>query len=334
MTLVWNNCKLVYDGKNTFGIARKGKQKFKNFVSKWGKSNVWWDPKTKKLFSINQNSDKGAVGIDRSFLCCPNDFLTKVGNFCVDCGGKVFCDEIIGKVLGFNTINTSEYMIENSEVFKRAKDSTIMIVGGGPSAVEVDWTQYEYDQLWSCNHFFLNDKLKERNVDLWIAGDEVDLLGDERLHEYLKTAGVDSWCCLYPTRAPVQRVSPQGTHQYIRELQKVLPRITYAHLRYRSKIGIVPRLLLLAIFAGARKVYVVGMDGVPNAKTPHAFQPGKNPKGTCAKPDAYDIFRIQYVQLWDYIIHYLKPTTQIINLGENTKTNLSADITKVSLSML
>lgn len=328
MTLVWNNCRLVYDDKFVVSPTPKEKRDVKSLIQKYGPSRVWQYLKTKEFFGINQNSLDGASGKERSFLSRPEKFLTEPGRFCGDCGGKQFCDETIGTVLDGEVKETTEYIIHQSPVLRNAKDKTIMIVGGGPSAVEADWTQYEYDQLWSCNHFFLNKKLASRNVDLWMCADEVDLLGDKRLHKYLKEVGKNSWHCLYPTRAPIQRATTEGTHQYIKDVQKVIPNITYAHLRYRSKIGIMPRLLLLAIFAGASKVYVVGMDGLPTNRTTHAFEPGKKPKGTCAKPHAKDVFNIQYVQLWDYILYYLRPDTEIVNLGENTKGNLSAAMTK------
>ena len=43
--------------------------------------------------------------------------------------------------------------------FDKFKDSKILIVGAGPSTNEVKWHNLEYDYIFSCNHFFLNERL-------------------------------------------------------------------------------------------------------------------------------------------------------------------------------
>lgn len=321
MSLIWNECRLIYSKQDSFQVPVDValKNKVKNHIKEYGKNNVWEDIRDGTLFSTSQNSWAGSSGKERSFLCPPNRFLTDENHFCTDCGGKVFCDRTLGHVLGQDVIADSEYLIQDEDVFKRVKDKTVMIVGGGPSTAQINWEQYHFDCLWSCNHFFLNDKMKDKTVDLWVPSDEVDLLGDNRLHWYLSEHD-QSWCCFYPT----VKIKPD----YVRKAQKKIPNITYAHLRYRSKIGIMPRLLLLAIFCGAKNIMFVGMDGLPSTKLIHAFQPGKRPKGTSAKKGAINIFRRQYVQLWDYILFTLKADVELFNLGENVASNLSADISR------
>lgn len=318
----WNRCRLVYKKGSGFiksyRLGEKYKARIRKLIDKFGDSNAWVDLKTGQVFSTAQNSSQGAIGSIRAFLCPPEDFLTSPDMFCPDCGGKVYCDETLGKVFGTDTEGTSEFLIQRREVFEKVKDKTVMIVGAGPSAVKVDWERYNYDYLWSCNHFFMNEKLRKKNVDLWIPSDEVDLINDENLHQYLNFKGKDSWCCLYPTR--------KRDHEYLLKVKEKIPNVTYSHLRYRSKIGIMPRLIILATLCGAKEVLFVGMDGVPSKNIPHAFQPKKQPKGTAAMRDAQDIFRKQYVQLWDYLLNDLNRSTEYFNLGEGVKSNLTTDI--------
>ena len=44
--------------------------------------------------------------------------------------------------------------------FEKFKDSKILVVGAGPSTNEVKWYNLEYDYIFSCNHFFLNEKIR------------------------------------------------------------------------------------------------------------------------------------------------------------------------------
>jgi len=315
----WNRCRLVYTNKKFISAYRLG-EKYKARVAKlirvYGESNVWIDLKDGQVFSTAQNSQQGADGKIRAFLCPPGEFLTSSEMFCPDCGGKEYCDSTLGEVFGKDTTSTTEYLIQDREVFEKVKGKTVLIVGAGPSALKVNWEKYNYDYIWSCNHFFLNNKLRNKNVDLWMPSDEVDIINDHALHQYL--VGKDSWCCLYPTR--------KRDHDYMVKAKEVIPNITYSHLRYRSKIGIMPRLIILATLCGAKNILFVGMDGVPSKRTPHAFQPHKVPKGTAAMRGAQDIFRRQYVQLWDYLLNDLKRDVNYYNLGEGGLGNLSTDI--------
>lgn len=198
----------------------------------------------------------------------------------------------------------------------------IMIVGAGPSAIEVDWHNIKTDLLWSCNHFFLNPILAKKQVDLFAVGNEVDLQHPE-LRSYLDRFP-KSIACFETTNRPIGQ---------IKKFKEERPEQTaWMHTRYRSQIGAIPRLIVLAALSNAKKVYFVGMDGLPTPKTKHAFQPGKKPQGSPAFSGAEDKFRRQFVLLWDYILHYLKPETEFVNLGENTEGNMTANISKQEFS--
>ena len=71
-------------------------------------------------------------------------------------------------------VNT-EIAYTDIEELKKYKDSKILIVGGGPSTNEVNWQNLDYDYIWSLNHFYLNEKLNDKKVDLACIGGAVDL---------------------------------------------------------------------------------------------------------------------------------------------------------------
>lgn len=319
----WNNCIAVHhNGKFLHSRVLNGKEKksVEALLAKYGPATIWFDLIERVAFSSSQNSLQGALARDRSFLCQPSKFRTKKGKFCPDCGGKEFCDSTLGKIFGLKTKGNSEYLIQDHPFFETVKDKTVMIVGGGPSAVQVPWERYRFDQLWSCNHFFMNRQMKSRKVDFFIPSNEVDLVTNSKLIGYLKKFP-DSLCCLYPT-------VKMSTEYLLRSKERV-PNITYSHLRYRSKIGIMPRLILLAYFCGAKNIMFAGMDGVPTKQLKHAFQGKKVPKGTAALKSAPGIFRRSYVTFWDYMLNELDTSNVgLFNLGENTSSNLTADISR------
>ena len=51
------------------------------------------------------------------------------------------------------------YLFYKNNLLYSIKDSKILIVGAGPSTNEVKWYNLEYDYIFSCNHFFLNEKI-------------------------------------------------------------------------------------------------------------------------------------------------------------------------------
>lgn len=320
-TQTWNQCVLAYSNGEFVKRLRllpEQKGKITKLAKAYGKNyNIWYDTLGGKAFSISQNTLQQAHKTERSFLCPPQNFLT--GPM-----GKEYCDDMLGELLGGDRTSSSEYIIQNSAPFAKVKGKTVMIVGAGPSALKIDWSRYKYDQLWSCNHFFKSKKLASKKVDLWIPTDEVDLVNDKSLHRYLEK-NPDSWCCLYPT--------DKRSDDYIKAAQKYVPNMTYAHLRYRAKIGIAPWLVLLAMFSGAKNIMFVGMDGLPTNKTPHAFELNKPLSGRLKSAGAVHVFRRQYAQLWDYILFYMKSKANFFNLGEGEPTNLTANVSKINFPL-
>ena len=64
------------------------------------------------------------------------------------------------------------------------KDKSILILGGGPSTNEVKWENLEYDYIWSCTNFFMNERITSQNIDLGTLGN-LQNFSDKRLLNYL-----------------------------------------------------------------------------------------------------------------------------------------------------
>ena len=106
------------------------------------------------------------------------------------------------------------------------------------------------------------------------------------------------------------------------------------HTRYGSVIGTMNRLICLAIFAGANKIYFVGMDGRNSCESSgdllHAFD-GDKPVPTWYQRYG-DRFQVrQFVVFYDYLLtlqHSAGYNFQIYNLGEGHEHNVSTNITR------
>ena len=66
--------------------------------------------------------------------------------------------------IGKEVIVNEEIMYSNLPALRKFEGSKILVVGGGPSAKEVDWDPKRYDYVFSCNHFYHNEKLNKHNV--------------------------------------------------------------------------------------------------------------------------------------------------------------------------
>ena len=206
-----------------------------------------------------------------------------------------------------NLIVTPEIAYQNLPEFKSCKGKTLMLIGGGPSANN-DWEQNEYDFLWSINHFFRNEKLKDKKVDLAMimgepdieAADFIDyrdkhqtMIGFEIHDRWLnyKFDNYDKYFCM--------------------------------HTRFYGRLGAGARTKIFAAHLGFKNVLFTGFDG-PEAifEGDHAFEPGKT-----TLPGVFQNLRLtnvsyfwkeQYDYLWEYI-HTLYPNTNFKNLGGGDK---------------
>ena len=77
-------------------------------------------------------------------------------------------------------------------MLKKFKDKTILVLGAGNSTLDVKWENLDYDYLWTCNQFFLLDRIDNVKVDLVTLGYNVGRLKDYVYHlEHAR--GENSW---------------------------------------------------------------------------------------------------------------------------------------------
>ena len=202
-----------------------------------------------------------------------------------------------------NLIASPEIVYQHHLEFEDYAGKTLMLVGGGPSANK-DWGDVEYDYLWSINHFFKNDMLKEKKVHLAMIMGEPDITSKEFLEyrdknqTYIGFEIHDKW--------PNHKFDDYG-------------RYFCMHTRFYGRLGAGARMKIFAAHLGFDKVYFTGFDG-PEAifRGDHAFEPGKKTLPGVFQNMPLDsvsyFWKMQYDYLWDYV-RALYPNTKFINLG-------------------
>ena len=312
MSKEWNNCKLIYDGKEfneNFDI---------NLMSSWMSyidvvgftptETVWYDTIEQRCF-----------GSELNFYNSPNEFsfFSKREKFLLnnEAWGLEHIKKNFSCVLGQNATFNDDYVLQRNENMEKYKDKTILVVGAGPTAEDVKWEQEEFDYIWSCTNFFKNQKLKEVGVDLATIGGNVSLV-DEEFNEYLQN---HKTLCGFECG-----VSPFKQLDEMLKFKKSYPdSVFYYHPRYFSKLGAAARLLCLGNFVEAKTVKFVGFDGNPVGQK-HSFEGNNKVHDEAWRNKRSDnVYRRQLVLLWEYLF---QNDTEYINLGQDHPANQSTDI--------
>jgi hypothetical protein len=321
----WNDCILIYTDKTLDKeISASAKQSFYKYmeeIKQLPKYNVWYDEASDRCFGIDQTyKNRDVYALNNTLMAA---VLTPPDIFLED---KQHGYKSIAPV--YTSLYTDDVSLDKEGVIGRPSalqhfvGSKILIVGAGPSTDLVDWDQYPYDYLWSCNHFFKHPELAQKDIALVNLGNEVSLY-DKELNEYLFN---------HPKTISVFDGRINRHPEHLQDFNKRYPhRSTFYHPRYFGRVGTVTRLICLAVSLKATEVAFVGMDGYPKdlSSAPNSvFEPQKAPGGANHGPTEYNFFRMQYTVFWDYVLNYWQPTTKFQNLGENYKNNLTADISK------
>lgn len=213
--------------------------------------------------------------------------------------------------LTFNLKKNQEFIYSDVPEFKKFKNSKILVVAGGPTCNAFNWNAEDYDYIFSCNHFFLNDKIKQIKVDLCLICDEVDILSEEFLSYVKKNktfVGFEDY-----NKSPLT----------VQKLNEHIPNQVFCGVsRMQGKIGVGPKLVVLALILGAKQVDFIGIDGAPkNYKqgdiSIHSFQ--KNKK--FATGYSYELIIDHYKAFKDYILNDIGRDAVINNLGAGHEYN-------------
>jgi len=321
----WLNCLLVYKDGNLL-IETPEASKYKKLIIEQlnrycraighqPQHSVWYDKETNFCIGTETNWENANSRLS-CFISNKSRFL-KENRWNTDYVLKYY-----GETFGTDIVANNEIVYLDLPQIKEYKDSKILIVGAGPTSAEVEWDPKNYDYIFSCNHFFLYDKMKDIDVSFVTSTQEVNKSENaHEFHEYMKN---NSTIICFD-----DRMQEKGKEEFAITKEKYPDRSMYLHTRFRAKNGSCAKLLVIATLFGAKEIHVVGMDGmkptdVYGGVSPHVFQPGKKWQGTVD----YHMEKQHYVILWDYLLNDIGKNVKYQNLGEGHDMNLVTDISR------
>jgi len=226
--------------------------------------------------------------------------------------------------LGGGEVNTTPEAIYQLHPFlHNIKGSSILLIGGGPSAKVNNWDPCRYDHIFSCNHFFLNDKVRNCGIDAAFIGDEVDLESHEFNSFLSESEAIICFENLGRNKSELKQFK-----------QKNSDRTMWLHTRYHSKIGVVTRMASFFSTLEPDSIDIVGMDGYvkyeDKDKFDHSFQTNKGNHGSIEsasnEEQIQNKYKQQYLEFWDYVLHDAGSNVKFANLGHGHPANMSTEV--------
>ena len=220
------------------------------------------------------------------------------------------------KFLGEKIIKTSEIIYIDTPGLEKFKNKRILVIGAGPTTNWYDWDPDKYDYIFSCNHFFLNEKTQGVKVDLALIGTEVDIEKKDFVDYVSKNETIIG---LEDYQQPVDKVKRLQT--------KINNTFFPLTLRFQGKIGVAPKLIILASLLGASHIDYVGVDGLRKGykkgdKAEHSFEPDK----IITTSHPYEILINHYKCLKRYLEEGIGKDVVYSNLGRGHENNAMSKI--------
>lgn len=256
----------------------------------------------------------------------------------------------------FNHLTTTGQLFETDNLFSvpgavftdknlysdKVIGKKVLVVGGGPTSALYDWSNIEYDSIWTLNSFYQNSDYLEIPFDLIHIGALINP-NDKALQNYLSSVGSNTqiyYELAFYTQPRWERLFSSNI------LERFNDRSNFYVTEYRGRIGGAPRLVLLAAYMGASEVYFTGIDGyTKDNKRLHAFWKGAVDKVRTDIPaqakehggDASHTYKESAEDFKGYLdlLNYITETsgTKFYNLGEGHEANMIGDLYRSKLPL-
>ena len=318
----WLGCRMVYDASTEeicYELPKEVEKEFHAFITRINQRpsyNVWYDEQNPKIFGADETYKNSIVPNEASFLDSKSSFIN---NQKYGLPSIARYQNFANKEIGMKV--HSDGFFEAIPEMDKIRNSTVLIVGGGPSTNRCDWQNVKRDYTWSCNHFYKNEKIVNSKIDLFYVNAETHM-GIEELSQYVKN--YDPICA-----ADTSITRPEHILQSFKSHDC---KTMLFNMRMFLSSGAAPKLVALAVIAGASEIKVVGMDGWTREQIEtsqageHAFENGK--ALNISSNYSFDIQRRETVVFWDYLLSTVGHRVKFSNLGESYKHNAHAEISK------
>ena len=213
---------------------------------------------------------------------------------------------------------------------KKYNKKDILIIGGGTSTNDVKWEKLIKPEtfIWTCNDFYLNDRVTAYDIDLFQLAFTTDLY-NQGLIDYIKRVKPFTYFEFNHYRqkwnAPEFKEFEQKVGFGIPGMNIDIGQVEYSE---GQKSGAVLRLIMLALATNAKNIYFVGFDGFNKSfSNAHAFTGHKGLKKSDTRRDwtkgYYDVFMQAYLILAEY-----DTQRRLQNLGEGFDYNIASEVSK------
>jgi len=216
-------------------------------------------------------------------------------------------------------------------VFEKYKDKNILILGGGQSTLDTKWENLPFDYIWTCNDFYLEPRVLEQEIDLYVLAYTTPLQ-EERLVKKLTNS---STTVLYETS---HYRGKQLTAKFKSFKEAIQIPVHETELQFFKdvnrpayKSGAAFRLIQLALSTEAKIIYFAGFDGFNKEfSNIHAFTKHKGLKDSDTRRD-YEGHPMSYLSIFTDAYNVLKGVQgyeRLQNLGEGFDYNIGTPISR------
>lgn len=208
-------------------------------------------------------------------------------------------------------------------------DKVILIVGGGTSTLYTKWENIDHDYLWTCNDFFLEDRVLNHEIDLYCLAFTTDL-NHYKLHNKLQNSNTTVF---YEPKHFRGRENKEIFFNFEKKIGKTVIRFDVPSIENYDgpglKSGAMFRLIILGLLTKAAKILFVGFDGFNKSfSNTHAFTKHVGLKKSDTRrtykggPNAYyEIFTDAYE-----VLAQLNTESRLQNLGEGFEYNIGSHV--------
>ena len=277
---------------------------------------TWLDLETEEKFSHNQfrsPGNKRASYNDSAESFLDGEYGTSYMQSFID---------VLGIPISLKAFVCPQGIVASPSKIKNFDEKTkLLIVAGGPSTKAAVWDENNFDHLWSCNKFYLDERLRNIHFNFVALATDVKLSENSSLEKYLAK-----------NKNTIIGFEPEDLkfhewHQLHQFVSKYLKNIFFFQTRYRSTIGLGVRMICLAILMGYKDISFVGIDGLSDSGT-HSFE-GKKTNPNWYKQYGPRLQVQQFAIFWDYIKAWQEKAKFTIHyMGKNYEGNISSHFTQ------
>jgi len=216
-------------------------------------------------------------------------------------------------------------------MFEKYKGKNILILGGGQSTLDTKWENLPYDYLWTCNDFYLEPRVYNQEIDLYVLAYTTPLK-EERLINKLRGS---STTVLYEISHYRMKQSTPGFKDFKNKIGIPIHETELQFFKDTNrpayKSGAAFRLIQLALSTEAKTIYFAGFDGFNREfSNIHAFTKHKGLKPTDTRRD-FEGHPMSYLSIFTdafTVLKGVKGYQRLQNLGEGFDYNLGTPISK------